>query len=998
MKKVIFLYSGEGTSDLNSANKLLKFSEHWGKIERILKSGLDIDLETLWNDHIGRHTCPHSPLLTLTSQICLSELWQRWGYSPDAMAGHSIGELAAAYQAGLYDLEQVVLFAYQIGQVTARLEGTMLHGRLTEAQRAELPVFVSSLNFHDSGGIHVTVSGSGDEMGRFHKDRPDFVPMRLPHPWHHPDYAQYADQLAVTPSAVISEDRFASGVTRQFESRLSGDYWKRWMTRTFDFIGAVDAIKTKYGDNELTIIEIGFHPVLESCCQVFDRYTYAASMFRGEDEIQWILHQRRKLDPQPFRHALRKVVEPFNDRLDFATPLAYQDFTSITFVALTELIQLFFPSLAPQDFYRYKSIDQLIQHFGTGPVTESVAQAKDRKNEVAIAGMSCRFPSNVETLPQFWQMLSSRKDLVGSNPDRSDGEAGFLDDQVTRFDHHYFNISSTEAQSMDPQQILALELAEMLWKDAGLDPKTLDRKRIGVYIGAWNQDFTGNRGSVYYPTGTNPSMIAARISFYYDLRGPSWVSNTACSSSLVALHYAAKDIEAGRVDYAIAGGVNMILDRGFTQSMRNAGFLSKDDRCKTFDDSADGYVRAEGGGLLLLANKYLINQYYGTVVGSAVNQNGSRAQTITAPHPEAQEEVILQACDEAGILPQQMAYVECHGTGTKIGDPIEISAIQNTVAKDRDRTLYLGSIKSNLGHLESAAGMAGTIKSVLSLNFGKIPANLHFDRPNRFIDFEGHRLKVVSEETPIDGDALVGISSFGFGGTNAHIIIKGAQETHRKLPAPIQIPFDRDRSVPLKAYYASSSPEPALTSVEAPVALPAEPGVGVIHNPIRVFIKNAFLNLTGIATIDPEIALVEQGLDSMSVTELISMLETHLQLELDPDLVFDHPFLDQFIEALEEISRAAGGNGASNANSISHDDIAEKINALFFNLTNIERIDPEVELTEQGLDSMSITELVTQLEEDLSVDLDPDIVFEYPLIDQLVEEICATIQRSGMKN
>lgn len=995
MKKVMFLYSGEGTSNTDSSCKLLKFSDHWVKIEEILKRRLDIDLERLWNDQIGRHRCPHSPLLTLTSQICLSELWDRWGYSPDVMAGHSIGELAAAYQAGLYDLEQIILMAHQIGQITARLEGTMLHGSLTEAQRSELPVFVSSLNFHDNGKIHVTVSGAGDQMTRFQSDRPDFVPMHLPHPWHHPDYAQYADQLKLPPSVVISKDRYASGVTGQFESQLNENYWQRWMTHTFDFIGAINAVKEKYGDDELIIIEIGFHPVLEKCCHVFDRYTYAASMFRGEDEIQWILHQRRKLDPQPFRQALSKIIEPFNDRLDFATPLAYQDFTSITFVALTELIQLFFPSLAPQDFYRYKSIDQLIQHFGANPAVQSTVQGTVQKNEVAIAGMSCRFPSNVETLPQFWQILLSRKDPLGSDPDRFDGEAGFLDDQVTRFDHHYFNISATEAQNMDPQQILALELAEMLWKDAGLDPKTLDRKRIGVYIGAWNQEFLGNPRSVYYPTGTNPSMIAARISYYYDLRGPSWVSNTACSSSLVALHYAAKDIEAGRVDYAIAGGVNMILNRSFTLSMRNAGFLSKDDRCKTFDDGADGYVRAEGGGLVLLANKQLVDQYYATVAGSAVNQNGSRAQTITAPHPEAQEEVILQACQEAGILPQQMTYIECHGTGTKIGDPIEISAIQNTVAKERDRTLFLGSVKSNLGHLESAAGMAGTIKSILALNFGKIPANLHFERPNRFIDFDGHRLKVVSEETPIDRNALVGISSFGFGGTNAHIIIKGAEDADRKSPVVIPIPFDRGKAQPLKAYYASQPPD--SFPGDAPIEHQTDDS-NVEYVQIRTFIENAFFNLTGIETIDPEIALVDQGLDSMSVTELVSVLEEHLQLELDPDLVFDHPLLDQLIEALGEIRTSSGDNGNSDDNQLSRDQIAQKINALFFSLTDIESIDPEVELTEQGLDSMSITELVAQLEEDLSIDLDPDIVFEYPLVDQLVDEIYAIIQRSILNN
>ena len=337
---------------------------------------------------------------------------------------------------------------------------------------------------------------------------------------------------------------------------------------------------------------------------------------------------------------------------------------------------------------------------------------------------------------------------------------------------------------MDPQQILALELTEMLWKDAGIDPETLDKKRIGVYIGAWSQEYRGDKTSVYYPSGTNPSIIAARISYHYDLRGPSWVSNTACSSSLMAVHYAAKDIEAGRVDYAIAGGVNMLLDEEFTANMRKSGFLSRDDRCKAFDASANGYVRAEGGGLVLLANQSLADTYYAELTGSAINQNGGRSQVITAPHPEAQEEVILAACQDARITPQEIAYIECHGTGTKIGDPIEISAILNTIAKNRTDTFYVGSVKSIIGHLESAAGIAGLIKSVAVLNHGIIPSNLHFQQPNPHIDFNSNPIQVVTEETPIDHQANIGVSSFGFGGSNAHIIVKGAQPSVRKEIRP----------------------------------------------------------------------------------------------------------------------------------------------------------------------------------------------------------------------
>jgi len=597
----------------------------------------------------------------------------------------------------------------------------------------------------------------------------------------------------------------------------------------------METIRERFANDEFDIIEIGFHPVLKKCCEVFDSYHYICSMYRGEDEITWVLHQRRKLDPERFLARLRQITDTFRPDLNFAAGLAYQDFTSRTFVEFTTVFEPYFPGLAPQDFYRYKTVQQLIDQFGAASRVESTAATAARKQEVVIAGMSCKFPAAAENPAQFWRMLLSGKDQVRTDPLRGDFEAGFLDGEVSKLDHKYFNISEAEAKTMDPQQILALELTELLWKDAGIDPGTLNKKRVGVYIGVWNEEFRGDQTSVYYPTGTNPSIVASRISYHYDLRGPSWVSNTACSSSLLAVHYACKDIEAGRIDYAIAGGVNMILGNTFTHNMRRSGFLLKDQRCKTFDDSANGYVRAEGGGLVLLVNKDFAEHYYAAVPGSAINQNGGRAQVITAPHPEAQEEVILDACQEAAIEARDITYVECHGTGTKIGDPIEISAIQNTVGQNRENTCYLGSVKSNIGHLESAAGIADLIKSVLILNHGKIPANLHFAKPNEFIDFESYQLKVVAEVTAIDPMALIGVSSFGFGGANAHVVISGVEEQVRKAIEDLPIPFDKSRTPALSAYYRLDQDQQnqPVPGSGAPPAADAAGGVPMLRPALR---------------------------------------------------------------------------------------------------------------------------------------------------------------------
>ena len=892
MRKTVFLYSGEGTSNRESGMKLVRTSRLWPEIGRILQARLDIDLESMWLKEIGTHRAPSSPLLTVISEICLADIWGRWGYKPDVVIGHSIGELPAAFQAGFYSLEEILLLTHRVGQAAANIDGVMAHGTLTKEKLDALPVALAARNFRDGDGTHVTVGGSRDEMTALLAKNPELTEMRPPHPWHHPDYRKHRGGLETAPSPAGEGPIFVSGVTAGVERSLKADHWQRWLCEPIDFIGAMDAVIGQCGGSDVDVIEIGFHPVLEKCCDVFPSHRYVSSMYRGEDETAWILFQRRKLDSGPLLAGLRAAIQAFRPDVDLATGLAYQGFTSRTFVEFTAVIAPFFPGLAPQDFYRYKSVQQLMDRFGTAPQREAAPTVAQQRREVVIAGMSCRFPAEAETPAGFWRELRSGKDQVRPEPLRGAGEAGFLDQRVSRFDPEYFGIPEAEAKAMDPQQMLALELTEMLWKDAGIDPETLDKRRVGVYLGVWNSEYRGDRSSVYYPTGTNPSIVAGRISHQYDLRGPSWVCNTACSSSLVAVHYASKDIEAGRVDFAIAGGVNMILGDAFTDSMRRSGFLSAAQRCKAFDDSADGYVRAEGGGLVLLAARDLVDRHYAIVRGSAINQNGGRTQTITAPHPEAQEEVILDACGDAGIEPGRIAYVECHGTGTRIGDPIEISALQNTVARGRESECFLGSVKSNIGHLESAAGIAGLIKSVLILSNGLIPANLHFATPNQFIDFSSHRLRVVTEETAMDHGAIIGVSSFGFGGANAHIVISGVDEQVRKPVEDLPLPFDRTRALPLSAFSG--------TGQDTPPAAAGAPRSVAQNAGIRSLIEQTFYALTNVKTIDPDVGLTDQGLDSMGATQFVATLQESLGVEVDTDLLFDYPLVDQLVAVLEK--------------------------------------------------------------------------------------------------
>ena len=909
MKRTIFLFSGEGTHDHETELRLLSHAPVWPEMVATVSTKLGLNLEQLWEQEIGRHRCPYSPLFTVVSQICLADLWTRWGFEPDVLIGHSTGELAAAYRAGLYSLEDVLRLALQVGEAAAKLDGQMIHGRLTDAQIASLTVNLSSFNFEIDNRKHVTLSGTAAEMESVIGQHPAFVEMQLPHPWHHPDYERHAGSIESLASAGIDDGRFVSGVTAKFETRLKADHWQRWLTQPIDFIQSMQAIRDRYDNDSLEIIEIGFHPVLAKCCNVFRDYSYVSSMSRGEEDVGWIISQRKKLHQDRFVAHVRAATSACLPQLDFDVALADQGVDSLEFVELAVVLKPYFPGLSPQDLFRYKSINQLIIRFGTRGQAPQSPRASHGDSGVVIAGMSCRLPATVETLPQFWDMLLSREDQVRAEPERGQNEAGYLSAGVSRFDHQYFDIAVAEARTMDPQQMLALELTEMLWRDAGIDPETLDKKRVGVYLGVWNQDYQGDYDSVYAPTGANPSIIASRISYHYDLRGPSWVSNTACSSSLVAVHYAAKDIEAGRIDYAIAGGVNMLLDERFSTNMRDSGFLSPDNRCKTFDDSANGYVRAEGGGLVLLANKSQTDRYYAELSGSAINQNGRRSQVITAPHPEAQEELIIDACQDAGVAPRELTYVECHGTGTKLGDPIEISALQNTVSVDRSLTCYLGSVKSNIGHLESASGIAGLIKSVAILNKGLIPPNLHFHQPNQYVDFESHHLRVVTEPTPVAQDTYCGISSFGFGGSNAHIVIKGAQQKARKQILPVVVPFDRERSRSLQEYLQHDehpdAPLDQTTARQEPTVVPQEkPAVtAVTLENIGSLFNNLFFEMTRVQEIMPDVELTEQGLDSMSATELIAKLQDTLNIEIEPELLIEFPLRDQFVEEIYGLTR-----------------------------------------------------------------------------------------------
>ena len=487
---------------------------------------------------------------------------------------------------------------------------------------------------------------------------------------------------------------------------------------------------------------------------------------------------------------------------------------------------------------------------GQGPKAHSVARQPDRspsEEPIAVVGMACRFPG-AEDLAAFWRLLDAGANAVThGSPGESEGRVGemFPDDVpvhdgsrfgaflpgIDLFDAEFFRISPLEAASLDPQQRLLLEMSWEALEDAGVAPDRLVGSRSGVYVGIGSfeyQEIVRNDGdapgpdtTLYLVTGNRFSTASGRISFALGLEGPSIAVDTACSSSLVAVHHAVAGLQRKEADLALAGGVCVILSPLTTEAFANAGMLSPTGQCWTFDERADGFVRSEGCGMLVLKRlseaEAAGDRIWGVIRGTAVNQDGERPG-LPAPKGLTQARVIEEALSRAGLAPSQVDYLEAHGTGTRLGDPTEVNAVATVYGRGRatDRPLLMGSVKTNIGHLAAGAGAAGLIKVLLAMNKGVIPRHLNLRNPNPEIDWERLPVRVTTEATdwPIvpGRQPLAGVSSFGFSGTNSHVVVEGYGERDgARAPGAMTWPAGPATPVPV------SLPEPlaALRPAEA---------------------------------------------------------------------------------------------------------------------------------------------------------------------------------------
>ncbi|MBN1602363.1 MAG: SDR family NAD(P)-dependent oxidoreductase [Chitinispirillaceae bacterium] len=519
-----------------------------------------------------------------------------------------------------------------------------------------------------------------------------------------------------------------------------------------------------------------------------------------------------------------------------------------------------------------------------------------KKEPLAIIGIGCRFPGGASDSEKFWDLLKNKRDAMVDIPEKrwdwrqfcdsnknKKGKAynfqgGFLQEDIELFDPLFFGISPREARIMDPQQRLLLEVAWEAFENAGITNEQLSGSNTGVFIGGFWLDHQINQfcslnitvASSHSPMSATLTLLSNRLSYVFNLKGPSLTIDTACSSSLVATHYACQSIWSGESDMVLVGGANVMTSSSNSIGLSKGQFLSDHSRCMTFDERASGYARGEGAAVILIKPLKKAQEeglpVYALIRGTGVNQDG-QTPGLTLPNPEAQKTLIRNVYQQAKVKPSDVHYIEAHGTGTKAGDRAEaeaLHAVLNDQGKRRQKA-WVGSVKTNMGHLEAAAGMAGIIKAALCLKHKKIPGNLHFKTPNPEIPFDQYCFNVPTElmDWPDQEERFAGVNAFGYGGTNAHILLQAAQDN--EVPVS-NYAFGRETDVLLPI---SAQSLPALKSMAGKWQdyLCNQPGEGILETIVKTTCRHrshqnvrSFIQARDKSTLIKQLQAISKGL------------------------------------------------------------------------------------------------------------------------------------------
>lgn len=748
---------------------------------------------------------------------------------------------------------------------------------------------------------------------------------------------------------------------------------KQFAVQCHDIEGAIKGLSGESEEHNWDMIQIGEKIALPT--YPFQRKSYWA-------EIANIIETKKTLEPRPSELAINNLPYqletltvnerfPFlktyitnivrsmlglsgSDPIDDKRGFFDMGLTSLMAVELKNQLQKAIgknATLTSTVIFDHPSIEKITNHLAKilgienlSSQKQEVAVSAQLEEPIAVIGMACRFPAGANNTEAFWNLLETGKDGISEIPkDRWDADSffdadplapgkmytklcGFLDGDVSLFDADFFHISPREAEYLDPQQRLLLEVSYEALQSAGLDPYGLEGSLTSVCIGISTHDYsdlitqTGNKNlmSPYLATGNMFNAASGRLSYVFGFRGPNFAVDTACSSSLVAINQACETLRNREANLALAGGVNLILSPDLMIAGSKAGMFAKDGHCKTFDAKADGYVRSEGCGIIVLKRlsdaKRDGDIILAMIKGSGINQDGA-SSGLTVPNGDAQESLIRDVMAKAKIQGNDIDYVEAHGTGTSLGDPIEIRAIAATYGqRDVSHPLKLGSVKSNIGHLEAAAGISGIIKTILALQHEMIPANLHFNKLNPFIELNFPSEIVTKNSIWKRGERprRAAISAFGFSGTNAHLIIEEGPKlsdeelTNLKERALNQYSFQRKRYwveslTPVKASELTEiKAERIVLSDELGMALENANDKEMVMTQFLTNYVNDSLKKSEDESVNVEQGFFEMGMDSLIAVDLANKIKKSLggRCQLSDTLVFDYPSVEKMTQFL----------------------------------------------------------------------------------------------------